>query len=199
MQPAWAGARIAAMLVAERYNGRVESGWKPSGATYAAVALLSLAALVVWLLALGRPLICDCGTVRLWAPGDDSQHFSDWYSWLHLSFGLGLFLLVTHFQPRWPLAPKLFIAVIGSVAWEAIENLPGVIALFNPPGEQGSYRGDTVLNALGDTGFVLAGAALAARLSTRAIVLLAVLIEVAVWLAIRDGLVVGSAKLAFGG
>ncbi len=158
-------------------------------------SLAVLAALVLWMQALGRPLFCPCGTVRLWAPAHDSQQFADWYSLLHVSFGLGLFLLVDHFQPRWPAAPRALVALLSSTVWEAIENLPAVIARFNAPGA--SYSGDTILNAMGDTLFVMIGFALAARLSARATWLAVASVEIATWFAIRDGFLAGTARLLF--
>ncbi|HEX8444319.1 MAG TPA: DUF2585 family protein [Allosphingosinicella sp.] len=157
--------------------------------------MVALALLTAWLLVLGRPLVCPCGVVRLWAPAQDSQQLADWYSLLHVTFGLGLFTLVRRFQPRWPLALVTLVAVIGSVAGEAVENLPALIALFNPPGESRSYAGDTVLNAIAGTLSVVAGCLIAARTSTRAALLMAILIEIIVWAAIGDGLIVGSARL----
>ena len=156
--------------------------------------MMALGLLLLWLLSLGRPLVCTCGTVRLWAPTQDSQQLADWYSLLHVTFGLALFALTRHFQPHWPLAPVALVALLGIVAWEAVENLPAVIAAFNPPGGP-SYAGDTVLNAFGDTGFVIAGCLLAARSSRRSILFAAGLIEVIVWNAIGDGLLVGTARL----
>ena len=153
--------------------------------------------MILWLQALGRPVLCSCGILRLWGPHHDSQHLSDWYSLLHLSFGLALYVLIARFQPRWPMSLQAVVALFGSVTWEAVENLPAVIAMFNAGGSQ-DYSGDTILNALGDTAFVLAGCLLAARLSTRAIVSVAAAIEATTWLAINDSIVVGAARLLAG-
>jgi hypothetical protein len=188
------GVMIAAGIREARAPGLVASrqGW-----LCAAAAVGSLGLLTLWLLALGRPLLCPCGAVQLWAPAQDSQQLADWYSLLHVTFGLGLFTLVRHFQRDWPLSLATLVALMGSVAWEAIENLPPIIALFNPPGASQAYVGDTVLNALGDSVFVVGGSLLASSISVRGALLTALLIEVAVWFAIRDGLLVGTARLLF--
>jgi hypothetical protein len=165
---------------------------------YVACGALALALLSLWLHGLGRPLVCACGTIRLWAPSQDSQQLADWYSLLHVTFGLGLFVFVRRFQPAWPLPPIMLAALLSSVAWEAIENLPVVIAQFNSPAAGRPYAGDTILNALGDTFCVVAGCLFAARASGRTILLAALMIEAAVWLAIQDGLLVGTAKLLAG-
>ena len=194
MQPDAAGNCMGVMIAASFREALAPSpsrqNWSCAAAAFAALGLLT-----VWLLALGRPLVCPCGVVRLWAPAQDSQQLADWYSLLHVTFGLGLFTLVRRFQPQWPLSLVTLVAVLGSVAWEAIENLPPVIALFNPAGATQSYAGDTVLNALGDSLFVVAGCLIASGTSRRTVLLTAVLIEVVVWFAIEDGLVVGTAKL----
>lgn len=195
MQPPPPGARIPAMLTAEHgYRPASDRAW-PGGLLHAGAAMLAVAALIAWLQLLGRPLVCPCGIVRLWAPLHDSQHLADWYSLLHISFGLGLFAVVAAFQPRWRFPLRLAVAVLGSVAWEAIENVPAVIALFNEPAGAASYRGDTILNALGDTFFVAIGCGIAARLPWRAVLAVAGLIELGVWVAIRDGLIVGLVRL----
>lgn len=167
--------------------------WRQIVAAIAALLLFGM-----WMAALGRPLVCPCGAVRLWAPEHDSQHVSDWYSLLHVSFGLGLFAVVHRFQPSWSAGAKALAALVSSLVWEAIENLPAVIALFGVSADGQIYRGDTILNALGDTVAVLAGFALAARLPGWGVAALLLAIEFAVGLAIGDGLIIGSVRLLLG-
>jgi hypothetical protein len=174
-------------------RGWIDLSFRPSWTGLAATA--GLAFLIAWLGTLGRPFFCPCGTNRLWGPAEDSQQLADWYSLLHVTFGLGLCVLVDRFQPRWPLSLKALAVLFSSIAWEAVENLPGVIALFDTPGVGRPYSGDTILNALGDTGFVMLGAALAARLPGPAVLLLAAAIEIVVGGAIGDGLLIGTARL----
>jgi hypothetical protein len=189
---------IVPVMIAAVFRGALASSFIPSrqGWLCAAAGVGAFGLLTLWLLALGRPLVCTCGTVQLWAPAQDSQQLADWYSLLHVTFGMGLFILVRRFQPDWPLSRMTLTALMGSVAWEAIENLPAVIALFNPPPGGGeAYGGDTVLNAIGDSLFVVGGALLASCTSIRGVLLAAGLIELAVWIAIRDGLLIGSVRL----
>ena len=196
MQPE-AVRNIVGVMIAAGFKGVLAPGLTPSreGWLCAAAAIAALGLLTLWLLALGRPLVCVCGTVQLWAPAQDSQQLADWYSLLHMTFGLGLFGLIRRFQPDWPLARVMLAALIGSITWEAIENLPVVIAMFNPPTGAQSYSGDTVLNAFGDSLFVVGGSLLASSTSVRGVLVMAGLIELAVWFAIRDGLLIGSARL----
>ena len=156
-------------------------------------------ALVFWLLALGRSLTCPCGEVLIWqgemTPAHNSQQFSDWYSALHAVFGMGLYALIQRKQPRWRFGWKMLATVAGSATWEAVENVPFVIALFNAPSDPLRYTGDSVLNSLGDTLFVALGFFLAARLPAWLAALLALSAELAATLAINDGLILGTLRI----
>lgn len=156
--------------------------------------------LVLWLLAVGRPVLCPCGTVSLWV-GDvhspqASQQFADWYSLLHMVFGFALFVFLDWMKPQWSTGQKFVVAIASSVAWEAIENLPPIIALFgNAPGAP-AYGGDSILNAVADTLFVGLGFLAARRLPVPAILALALGFELLVlWMA-GDGYLLGSLRLA---
>ncbi|MCE7027943.1 DUF2585 family protein [Jiella avicenniae] len=155
--------------------------------------------LVLWLRILGRPWICPCGTVEIWNGGltqeQNSQQFSDWYSGLHLIFGMALYGFVAAMAPRWPLAKRAVLAVLSSAAWEAMENTPLLIATFSRSPNSPDYFGDSILNASGDTLFVLAGFFVAAKLPARATVILAVALDLTIELVIGDGFVLGTLKL----
>lgn len=155
--------------------------------------------LVLWLLAVGRPLICPCGTVSFWV-GDvhspeTSQQFADWYSLLHVVFGFALFVFLHRMKPQWSTGQKFVVAMASSVAWEAVENLPPIIALFgNAPGAP-AYAGDSILNAVADTLFVALGFLLASRLPVLALVALALGLELLVLAQAGDGYLLGSLRL----
>ena len=57
-------------------------------------ALGMVAAMAALLLVMGRDPTCPCGVVRLWQSGldplENSQQFADWYSLLHVVFGMAL-------------------------------------------------------------------------------------------------------------
>ena len=156
-----------------------------------------LVALGLWLLLMGRDAVCTCGEIRFWqntpTPIDNSQQFSDWYSLLHGVFGMALFLAIDRIKPFWSWGTKLVAAMGGSAVWEAVENMPFVIALFHNGPD--SYAGDSLLNAFGDMVFVVVGFGLAARLPLVVTAVLVVAAELTVSLAMGDGLVLGSLRL----
>lgn len=156
-----------------------------------------LVVLGLWLVLMGRDAVCTCGEIRFWqntpTSADNSQQFSDWYSLLHGVFGMALFLAIDRIKPSWSMGTKLVAAMGGSAIWEAVENMPIVIALFHAGPD--SYAGDSILNAFGDMVFVIVGFALAARLPLWATAFLAVAAELIVSLAMHDGLVLGSLRL----
>ena len=163
-----------------------------------AIAAVNVA-LLLWLLALGRDFGPAGSLQAFWngglGAGENSRHFTDWYSLLHVIFGMGLFVAIDRMKPRWPLSWKLFAAICGSASWEAIENTPLVIALFTDAGTPGAYAGDSIVNSLGDMLSVALGFAYAASVPLWATIALAVALELTVSLAIHDGLILGTLRL----
>jgi len=170
-----------------------------SASVQVAVGVAILVAMALVLDLLGRPLVCECGTVAWWdgdpySPGA-SQQFADWYSALHVMFGMGLFVFLHRMRPHWPTTWKLLATIASSAVWEAMENMPFVIAIFGNAAGAPSYSGDSILNATGDTVFVVAGFFLSRFLPTGGTVAALVVLEIAVAIAIRDGFVLGSLRL----
>ena len=164
-----------------------------------AMSAAILVALALWLHLLGRPLVCPCGTVKLWvgdpASPTGSQQFADWYSLLHFVFGLGLFVFLDRIRPHWPFSDKLVLTLASSAIWESIENIPFVITLFGHPAGSPAYAGDSILNAFGDTAFVMLGFLVARPLPLWATIVLGIGAEGLVSFVNQDGLVLGLARL----
>lgn len=164
--------------------------WVLAGATVVAMG--------GWLALLGRPWLPE-GALRFWnsdlRPMHNSQHFADGYSLLHLSFGALVLALTRQFNPALGSGRLALTLVASAVTWEAIENLPAVVVLFNPPGGQSSYGGDSIINALGDVLFAATGFALARRLSPRMLWTMIIGIELACAALLGDGLLWGTVRL----
>lgn len=188
------GASGAAMVGASRIGGRIaaKSGWL-IGAT--------VVAMVAALLAMGRSAVCACGRVALWAgqhrPAENSQQLADWYSLTHLVHGLLFWgagwLLVRRW--RWP--ARLVLAVLVEAGWEVLENSPVIIDRYRAATVAVGYRGDSVLNSLGDLGCMVVGFLLARRLPWWGTVLLGIGLELVALAVMRDNLALNLLMLAW--
>ena len=164
-------------------------------------AIASLMAVVVVagiLVAMGRPAICACGTVKFWhgvvQSAENSQHIADWYSFSHVIHGLLFYFLAWLLWVRWRLfggrlaAYALPIAIAFEGFWEVLENSPVIIDRYRAVTVSWGYAGDSIVNSLSDIGWMVAGFALASRLPPWASVLLAAAFELFTLIAIRDNL-----------
>ncbi len=155
-----------------------------------AAALLALLGAVLVLM--GRPLICPCGTIRLWhgvvQSNQNSQQISDWYSFSHIIHGFIFFGLSRWLIPRAPLWAALAIAIGIEGAWEILENSPVIIDRYREVTMAYGYSGDSVLNSVSDSVFMLFGFLAASRLRWWKTVGIAIFFELLTLIAIRDNL-----------
>ena len=113
--------------------------------------------LTLW--AWGQPLICTCGTIKLWVPsifdGGNSQHIADWYTLSHILHGVLIALLGRLFFPRLGFKPLFLTAIVTGIGWEVIEHTNFVLEAFRATTINVGYLGDTVLNAVSDYAFMM--------------------------------------------
>ena len=162
-----------------------------------ATVLAALATAAI-LAGMGRPLICECGTVKLWwgvvQSAENSQHLTDWYSFSHVIHGL-LFYGAAHLLwRRWkllgglPARWALPIALVIEAAWELFENSPMIIDRYRAVTVSWGYSGDSIVNSVSDIGWMAAGFWLASRLPVKASIAIGIAFELFTLAMIRDNL-----------
>ena len=175
---------------------RIKRNWNPGGWTTLLVCAGLLGAMIVTLLLMGRPLICTCGTVKLWHgavfSSENSQHLTDWYTFSHITQGF-LFYWLAWVLSRWlkPLRPvnvRLMIAVAVECGWEILENTDFIINRYREATIALDYFGDSVLNSSSDVLSMSLGFLIASRLPALATLSIAVIFEVFTAIMIRDNL-----------
>ena len=155
-----------------------------------ALAIVTAAALI--LLWMGRPPICTCGEVKLWAGTvngpDNSQHIADWYTPSHITHGFLFYMLGWLTLRRNPYGDRLLMAVAIEAAWELLENSQYIIERYREATMALGYNGDSVLNSLADIGWMTLGFLAARRLPVWATIAIALGFELFTLWAIRDNL-----------
>lgn len=155
----------------------------------AAGLLLLLAAI---LLTMGRPPICACGTVKLWhgvvQSAENSQHISDWYTPSHIIHGFIFFGLARWLIPNKPAWIALAAAIVAEGAWEIAENTPMVIDRYREVTMAFGYSGDSAINSVADTLWMMVGWFIARTLKWWQTATIAIMFELGTLWAIRDNL-----------
>lgn len=168
-----------------------------------AIGLIALTAIT--LLAMGQPLICQCGTVELWhgtvQDSGNSQHLTDWYTPSHIIHGflfyMGAWLIgVLRGRPL-PLGTAFLLALGVECAWEILENTDAVIERYRATNIALNYYGDSVINSVTDILAMVAGFWIARIWPVWLTVLAAVLMEAAVGYWIRDNLLLNIIMLVY--
>lgn len=141
---------------------------------------------------MGQPLICECGYVSLWwgevLSSGNSQHLADWYSWSHIIHGFIFYALIWFFFPKMPVKYKFLLVVGIEAGWEILENTPWLINAYREQALAQGYAGDSVLNSVFDTLFMVLGFGMARILPVWVTAVIALALEGWVVYSIRDNL-----------
>lgn len=156
------------------------------------IALCICIAQAFVLLGLGQSFLSESGVVEVWhgtvLSPENSQQFSDWYTFSHIIHGVLFFALLSVILPRASIGVRFALAIGLEAGWEFVENTPLVIEHYRTQALAQGYSGDSVVNSLSDTFAAAAGFFFASRAPAWASVALVVCIELVMLYAIRDSL-----------
>ena len=166
-----------------------------------ALVLAIVAGQAVTLLAMGHPLICECGHVALWhgavSGSQTSQHLTDWYSFTHVEHGLLFYALLMLLSAGTPFRGIVLIAFGIEAVWEVVENTPFIMDRYRQTALAAGYFGDSVVNSVGDTLSMALGLLIARFAPLRLSLTLVVIMECVLLYAIRDNLTLNIIQLIY--
>ncbi len=158
--------------------------------TAATAAVVSIAFATVLHL-MGRIPYCECGlhllTTDAWS-NETSQHLFDPYSFSHVLHGILFYAFLWLIARKLPVQHRLLAAMALEITWEILENSPLIINRYRSVTAALDYTGDSILNSLGDLCSAVVGFWIARRLPLWVVVCIAVAMEVATLIAMRDNL-----------
>lgn len=141
----------------------------------------------------GRSWFAADGSFYFWI-GDawsdqNSQHWTDPYSFSHLLHGVLFFGLLYKLSAKLSWMWRFNISVLLEALWELVENSSIIINRYRDAGALG-YTGDSIINSMGDLFYCGLGFVVANYLGFTKSVILFLLVEIGLMLTIRDSLII---------
>lgn len=160
-----------------------------------------LAAMAFALRAQGRSWFCECGYFLIWTgdtwSADNSQHFFDPYALTHVLHGFLFCGVLALIAPRLAVEWRLCLAVAAEAVWEVIENTEYVVNRYREATAALGYKGDTIINSVGDVAACALGFVVARSLGWRRALLVFFAVELMLLFWIRDGLLLNILMLVY--
>jgi len=142
----------------------------------------------------GRLWLAKDGSLKFWISdawgGDNSQQFTDPYSFSHILHGILFFGALWYFRKYISLGWRFVIAIGVEALWEILENTQMVIDRYREATAALGYTGDTIVNCLGDLVSCGLGFIIAYYLGLWRSIALFLLIELVLILTIKDSLLI---------
>jgi len=101
-----------------------------------------------------------------------SQQFIDIYSLSHITHGILFYFLIQKTNIPFFQKNGLYIAILLELIWEIFENTPYIINKYRKKEEYKEYKGDSIVNIIGDTLCMILGYYLAHKSSKYALLYL---------------------------
>lgn len=164
-------------------------------------AVLGGIAIGVTLWAWGQPLVSRSGEIKLWVnsiwSSENSQQVADWYSLSHAILGMLIALIGRSLSLRIPQSAVFALVLVIGVGWEIVEHTDFVLDRFRGQTIYQGYFGDTVLNAVCDYVFMLAGYFVALALPFRVALVLMLVLELLSAAVARDSLILTTIRVVY--
>src|SRR6476619_6644563 len=151
----------------------------------AVIGLIALQAAI--LIAMGRAPICKFGYIKLWHGVVMSSENSQPSHIIHGFIFYGALWLVSRWIPM-SIGTRLILAVAIEASWEVVENTDWLINRYRGQTVALDYYGDSVINSVADTLFMIVGFFLARWWPVWLTIAVAIALELIVGYMIRDNL-----------